>query len=94
MLKDVSTIPRAWYRARESHQAKQSLKAVVALMRKLARALWHVGRGATFDPRKLFDTRRLGLSADGMTLAKELATPPLAIAATPAATCEGGAALL
>ena len=94
MLKDVSTIPRAWYRARESHKAKQSLKAVVALMRKLARALWHVGRGATFDPRKLFDTRRLGLSADAMTLAKEITASPLAMAAAPAATCEGGAALI
>jgi len=98
MLKDVSTIPRAWYRAwyraRESHKAKQSLKAVVALMRKLARALWHVGRGATFDPRKLFDARRLGLSADAMTLSKEITAPPLTMAATPAATCEGGAALL
>jgi transposase len=94
MLKDASTIPRAWYRARESHKAKQSSKAVVALMRKLARALWHVGRGATFDPRRLFDTRRLGLSADAMTLAKEINASPLTMAATPAATCEGGAALL
>jgi hypothetical protein len=94
MLKDASTIPRAWYRARNSQKAKQSLKAVVALMRKLARALWHVGRGATFDPRKLFDTRRLGLSTDAMTLAKEITASPLAMAGTPSAICEGGAALL
>jgi len=94
LLRDVSTIPRAWYRARESHQAKQSLKAVVALMRKLARALWHVGRGASFDPRKLFDTRRLGLSADAITSAKEISASPRGIALTQAATCEGGAALL
>jgi len=94
MLKDVSTIPRAWYRARESHKAKQSLKAVVALMRKLARALWHVGRGAPFDPRKLFDTRRLGLNADAIASAKEISASALATASTQAATCEGGAALL
>lgn len=94
MLKDVSTIPLSWYRARESHKAKQSLKAVVALMRKLARALWHVGRGATFDPRKLFDTRRLGLSADAMRSAIEINASPLGVASTLAATCEGGAALL
>jgi transposase len=92
LLRDASTIPRAWYRARESHQAKQSLKAVVALMRKLARALWHVGRGATFDPRKLFDTRRLGLKAEDLASAKEISASPLGIAS--AATCEGGAALL
>ena len=28
-------------------------------MRKLAKALYHVGRGGTFDSSKLFDTRRL-----------------------------------
>jgi hypothetical protein len=94
MLKHVSTIPRAWYRARESQKAKQSLKAVVALMRKLARALWHVGRGAMFDPTRLFDTRRLGLSADALPVAKEITASSLAMASTPAATCEGGAALL
>jgi transposase len=94
MLKHASTIPRAWYRARESHKAKQSLKAVVALMRKLARALWHVGRGTPFDPTKLFDTRRLGLSADAIASAKETTASVLATAATQAATCEGGAALL
>src|SRR5690242_11130064 len=48
-------------------------------MRKLARALWHVGRGATFDPRKLFDTRRLGLSADAIASAKEITASPLGI---------------
>jgi hypothetical protein len=57
-VNDSSCVVR--YRARQSHKAKQSLKAVVALMRKLARALWHVGRGALFDPSKLFDTRRPG----------------------------------
>lgn len=92
MLKDVSRIPVAWYRARESHAAKQSLKAVVALMRKLARALWHVGRGASFELRKLFDTRRLGLSPDATESTKEINAAPLMGAST--ATCEGGAALL
>jgi len=28
-------------------------------MRKLAKGLYHVGRGDTFDSSKLFDTRRL-----------------------------------
>jgi transposase len=58
LLKDDATA-RAWCRARKGYKADQKIKAVVALMRKLARALWHVARGAAFDARKLFDTRRL-----------------------------------
>lgn len=50
---------RAWYEARQAHRRGEKLKAVVALMRKLARGLWHVGRGQAFDAAKLFDTRRL-----------------------------------
>jgi transposase len=36
-------------------------KSVVALMRKLAMALWHVAQGSTFDSELLFDVQRLGL---------------------------------
>jgi hypothetical protein len=43
------------------------IKAVVALMRKLARALWHVARGKSFDAAKLFDTRRLQLPTKSAT---------------------------
>jgi hypothetical protein len=43
-----------WVPSGPLNPEKQSLKAVVALMRKLARALGHAGRGATFDPTKLF----------------------------------------
>jgi transposase len=52
----------AWYErkcARDGGKAKT--KAVVALMRKLARALWHVAQGEAFDSTKLFDTGRLKL---------------------------------
>lgn len=52
----------AWYArkvARDGGQAKT--KAVVAIMRKLARALWHVSQGQALDTAKLFDTRRLQL---------------------------------
>ena len=49
----------AWCRARKEYEAGKKLKAVVALMRRLARALWHVARGVSFDASKLFDTRRL-----------------------------------
>jgi len=38
------------------------MKAVVAVMRKLARALWYVGQGKPFDAAKLFDVNRLGLA--------------------------------
>jgi transposase len=50
---------RRWYQARTSFRGGYKLKAVVALMRKLARALVHIARGAPFEPTKLFDARRL-----------------------------------
>jgi hypothetical protein len=37
------------------------MKAIIAIMRKLVTALWHVARGKTFDTRKLFNVERLGL---------------------------------
>ena len=51
----------AWYRARGAYQREAKMAAVVAVMRKLARALWHVARGNAFDAYKLFDARRLDL---------------------------------
>lgn len=52
----------AWYARKVKRDGgKAKTKAVVALMRKLARALWHVSRGQAFDASKLFDTRRLDL---------------------------------
>ena len=62
LMKDSSTA-RAWCHARKGYKADQKIKAVVALMRKLARALWHVARGEAFDAAKLFDVRRLDLTA-------------------------------
>jgi len=55
-------IVKAWYAkkvARQGGIAKN--RAVVAVMRKLAKALWHVAAGAAFDSRKLFDVSRLHL---------------------------------
>lgn len=49
----------AWYQARSAFKAGQKLKAVVAVMRKLARAIVHLARGHSFDASKLFDQRRL-----------------------------------
>lgn len=55
-------VVRAWYlRKVERDGGRQKMKAVVAVMRKLIRALWHVGRGERFDSSKLFDVARLGL---------------------------------
>ena len=34
-------------------------KCVIALMRKLAKALWHLARGSTFDPTKLFNLKAI-----------------------------------
>jgi transposase len=60
---DQDEILTAWYRARKAYARDAKMAAVVALMRKLARALWHVARGKAFDARKLFDARRLGFAA-------------------------------
>jgi len=57
-------IVRAWYAkkvAREGGKAKT--KAIVAIMRKLVMALWHVARGHRFDASKLYDVRRLAVSS-------------------------------
>jgi len=51
---------RAWYSARSERPATI---AIVAIMRKVAKALWHLARGAPFDATKLFDTRKLGIHA-------------------------------
>lgn len=54
----------AWYQRKvERDGGKHKLKAVIALMRKLAAGLWHVARGSAFNATKLFDTARLGLAA-------------------------------
>lgn len=53
----------AWYQKKVSRDGGTKMKAVVALMRKLLAAMWHVGRGAVFDSSKLFDARRLELQA-------------------------------
>ena len=53
-------LARAWYAKKVKRQGgRLKAKAVVALMRKLAKALWHVARGSEFDPTLLFDASRL-----------------------------------
>lgn len=64
LVKDDELIAR-WYRARGGYRADRKLVALVAVTRKLIRALWHVARGATFDSNKLIDAR--ALAADTST---------------------------
>jgi transposase len=56
-------VARTWYERKVVRDGgKKRKKAIVAVMRKLVRALWHVGRGGEpLDTRKLFDVERLGL---------------------------------
>jgi transposase len=50
---------RPWYEAKKAHNEDDARRVVVALMRKLAMALYHVGvKGEEFQPRRLFG--RLG----------------------------------
>ncbi|MCP3859487.1 MAG: hypothetical protein GY704_07530, partial [Phycisphaeraceae bacterium] len=54
-VKPDDAVVAAWYArkvARDGGQAKT--KAVIAIMRKLARALWHVSQGHPFDATKLY----------------------------------------
>ena len=56
-------IANAWYERKVKRDGGKSSRAAVALMSKLGKALYHVGRGATFDSSKLFDIRRLEVAA-------------------------------
>jgi transposase len=63
MVKD-NAIVRAWYRRRVDREGGSKIKGVVAVMRKLAAALWHLGvHGGKFDAGRLFEVRRLTLEA-------------------------------
>lgn len=54
-------IVKAWYARKVARDGGVRMKAIIAIMRKLVTALWHVARGKTFDTRKLFNVKRLGL---------------------------------
>jgi len=45
---------RRWYDRQNARPGALKGKTIVALMRKLAQAVWHVGRGATFEVKRLF----------------------------------------
>lgn len=97
-LLNSDPIVSAWYRARGAYKAEFKIKAVVAVMRKLARALWHVARGEAFNAAKLFDTRRLevtsvqrsSVSTRTHNAETNSATTKVAVSSR---HCEGGAAM-
>ena len=61
-------IANAWYQRKKQRDGGRASRAAVALMRKLAKALYHVARGAAFDSSKLFDVRRLQLPQGDLPL--------------------------
>jgi transposase len=51
-----------WYQNKVKRDGGLKGKALTALMRKLALALWYVARGERFDSRKLFNAQALGIT--------------------------------
>lgn len=89
-------IAAAWYRKKVARDGSDSqerrgvskIKAVVALMRKLVKGLWHVGRGAPFDATKLFNVKRLGMLAPSPEPPDQMAQTGMS-AASPAPVPQG-----
>lgn len=77
-LRTIATNPvvAAWYRKRRGYTDDSKRLAVVAVMRKLTRALWHVAQSGPLDCTKLFDTRRLDLSTpEALVVARRPPSP-------------------
>ena len=55
-------IAAAWYQRKVERDGGTRMKALVAMMRKLTKALWHIRKGGVFDTSKLFDISRLALA--------------------------------
>jgi len=58
-LVQTDPVAKAWYQQRRAFQGGHKIKALIAIERKLCRALFHVAKGQPFDVNRLFDTRRL-----------------------------------
>jgi transposase len=54
---------QSWYRHKVQRNGGFKGKAIVALMRKFAKALWYVAQGASFDPRKLVNLQGLEVAS-------------------------------
>jgi transposase len=81
MIKESPAV-RAWYVRRRGYTENARQRAVVAAMRKLVRAIFHVAKGNDFDVSKLFDLRRLDLETSNAITRKNVTrrTQPRAIA--------------
>lgn len=57
-------VVRAWYEKKVKRDGgKVKMKALVAVMRKIAKALWYVGQGEVFDPSRLFNCKALDVDS-------------------------------
>lgn len=74
-----SAIVRAWYQRRRGYSEQSRMRAIVAVMRKLVGALFHVARGQEFDATKLFDVRRLELEQQSTTASTDDAMTPASL---------------
>jgi transposase len=65
VMRDLKTceVTRAWFESKQKRDGGKGKggRAIVALMRKKAAALWHVARGEKYDVTKLFNVKLLGL---------------------------------
>lgn len=91
----LNPIVRAWYASRVT-RGQRKMCAVIAVLRKLVRALIFVARGEEFRAEKLFDVRRLNLQQSAAvdiepTLAEMLQLDETSIAETTVATPEPAA---
>ena len=55
-------IVKAWYARKIERDGGLKMKGLVAIMRKLVKALWYVARGEKFDTSKMFDAKKLGVA--------------------------------
>jgi transposase len=53
-------VVKAWYERKIVRDGGVKMKALTAIMRKVAAGLWHVAQGEEFDTEKLFDVKQLG----------------------------------
>ena len=56
-------IVKCWYDKKVNRDGGLKMKGLVAIMRKLVKALWYVARGEEFDTGKMFDVRKLNLAS-------------------------------
>ncbi len=84
----ANEIVRAWYMRRKGYTEGSKQRAVVAVMRKLTRAMFHIAKGNAFDASKLFDVRRLDLDSTKAFAEEACVVAPTTTSATAKETTE------